>query len=315
METLYVDRRATALGFEHGAVVIRTSDGARRTVPLAPLQRIVVRGEATLSSRLLAELWRHDTGLLLLSGRYGEPTARLLGRPHGDVTRIRAQHAAYADDATRREIARVAVKAKVRAQVKLWESMLQQHPERALVLRRTLERLRPIDERLQAARTAVATLLGLEGAAAAAHFEALAAVLPPRLGFVGRKRRPPPDPVNVVLSLGYTLASAEAARQAQIAGLDPLLGFLHEPAPHRPALAADLIEVLRPFVDEVALDLFHEGTLRPEHFTREGEACRMGKAGRERFYLAWERRAPAFERLLRLQCRVLVLRLTAEEPA
>lgn len=315
METLYVDRRATTLGFEHGAVVIRTAAGERRTVPLAPLRRIVVRGEATLSTRLLAELWRQDTGLLLLTGRFGEPTARLLGRPHGDVTRVVTQRDAYRDPVRRRVLAQGFVAAKLAGQTRLWQRFIERRPDRRTVLLRTVERLQATAARLAAEPPEIATLLGLEGAAAAAHFEALASVLPGGLGFAGRRRRPPPDPVNVVLSLAYTLTSAEAARQAQIAGLDPLLGFLHEPAAHRPALAADLVEPLRPLVDGWALDLFRTGELRPEHFAREGEACRMGKAGRERFYAAWEQRAPALERLLRRHCRALVHRLADGVPS
>lgn len=315
METLYVDRRATQLGFEHGAVVIRTQDGERRTIPLAPLRRIVIRGEATLSSRLLAELWRQDTGLLLLSGRFAEPTARLLGRPHGDVTRITAQHEAYRDPVRRRDFAHDLVARKVAAQRRLWQQTLTLRPDCRLVLVRTNERLAQALDRLTGERPAIASLLGIEGAAAAAHFEALAAVLPARLGFLGRKRRPPPDPVNVALSLGYTLATAEAAREAQIAGLDPLLGFLHEPSPHRPALAVDLIEPLRPAIDAFALDLFRTGALRLEHFAVDDAGCRLGKAGREHFYVAWERRAAALARLLRLHCRGLVRELAAKAPA
>jgi len=313
METLYVDRRATRLGFEAGAVVVRTGDGGRRTVPLEPLDRIVLRGEAEVSTRLLAECWRRDVGVLLLAGRFAEPTARLLGRPHGDVRRRLAQVEAYGDRGRRTAVARELVAAKVAGHRRLLARLREERADLRRPLGRGLERLDAVAAGLAAPPPDVAELLGREGAAAAAFFEAFAPAFAPALGFHRRNRRPPTDPVNVVLSLGYTLVGAEAARQAQIAGLDPLLGFLHEPAPNRPALAADLTEPLRPHVDAFALALFRDGELRADHFGREGEACRMGKAGRERFYVAWEARAGPIARLLRRRCRALV-RALGEAP-
>ena len=60
------------------------------------------------------------------------------------------------------------------------------------------------------AQASIASLRGLEGAAAANYFEALSEILPERLHFSGRNRQPPRDPVNALLSLTYTLLHAEA---------------------------------------------------------------------------------------------------------
>ena len=54
------------------------------------------------------------------------------------------------------------------------------------------------------------SLRGLEGAGAAAYFDGFGDLLPERLKFRSRNRRPPKDPVNAALSLGYTLLHAEA---------------------------------------------------------------------------------------------------------
>ena len=70
-------------------------------------------------------------------------------------------------------------------------------------------------------------LRGLEGAAASLYFSALGALVPKSLGFQGRNRRPPRDPVNAVLSLTYTLLHTEAVLAAHRMGLDPYVGFFH----------------------------------------------------------------------------------------
>ncbi len=141
--------------------------------------------------------------------------------------------------------------------------------------------------------------------AARVYYEALTALFAPALGFTGRNRRPPRDPVNACLSLVYTLLHFEAVRAAHMAGLDPLLGFYHRPAFGRESLASDLIEPLRPHADAWVWHLFRKNILRSDHFGRDGEACLLGKAGREAFYQHYEGFAGPPRRYLRRQCRLL----------
>ncbi|AOV16853.1 CRISPR-associated endonuclease Cas1 [Acidihalobacter aeolianus] len=129
-------------------------------------------------------------------------------------------------------------------------------------------------------------LRGLEGAAAAQWFSALAANLDPQWPFPGRNRRPPRDPVNALLSLGYTLALGEARKQVLIQGLDPALGFLHMPAPARDGMALDALEPLRVAVDCIIVNMLDE--FKPQDFTSSrDEGFRLSKAARGRFYALW----------------------------
>jgi CRISPR-associated protein Cas1 len=112
------------------------------------------------------------------------------------------------------------------------------------------------------------------------------------------------------LSLGYTLLHHIAVREVQIVGLDPLLGFLHVPERGRESLACDLVEPLRPHVEEWVWRALAERRLRGEHFTFEkGGACLLGKAGRQAFYDGFEPLAAALRRLLRRMCRDLAAEL------
>jgi CRISP-associated protein Cas1 len=131
------------------------------------------------------------------------------------------------------------------------------------------------------------TLMGLEGVAAAAWFRWLGHSLAPAWGFHGRNRRPPRDPVNALLSLGYTLLGGEMLGMVQQHGLDPAQGLLHELVPGRESLVLDLIEPLRPSVDLVVLGML-DHLLTPEDFSNTpAEGCRLSKEARGRFYQAW----------------------------
>ena len=159
---------------------------------------------------------------------------------------------------------------------------------------------------------AIASLRGIEGAAARAYFHGLAALFPASLEFSGRNRRPPRDPVNACLSLGYTLLHFDAVRACHIAGLDPLLGFYHRPSFGRESLASDLIEPLRPHLDRQVWHLFRDRILHADHFSQDKGACLLGKAGRAAFYQDYESHAAATRRLLLRQCRILAKHLKAE---
>ncbi|MDE3091368.1 MAG: CRISPR-associated endonuclease Cas1, partial [Chloroflexota bacterium] len=89
------------------------------------------------------------------------------------------------------------------------------------------------------------SLRGIEGAGTKAYFDVLRGGLQHELGFVKRVRRPPTDPVNALLSLGYTLLGENLFAALEIVGLDPYDGFYHADKYGRPALALDLIEEFR----------------------------------------------------------------------
>ena len=75
-------------------------------------------------------------------------------------------------------------------------------------------------------------------------------LLRPPWRFVQRVRRPPTDPVNALLSLGYTWVLTRTVARCEAAGLEVNLGGLHDYRPGRPSLACDLMEPLRvPAVD------------------------------------------------------------------
>ena len=130
-------------------------------------------------------------------------------------------------------------------------------------------------------------LMGYEGTAANAYFKVWKKILPKSWKFSGRNRRPPKDPVNAMLSLGYVIAGSEVRSVVQERGLDPSLGILHVTEPGRESFVLDVIEPLRPAVDRFVLRLINDAVV-PEDFnisTRDG--CRLNKNGRKVFYNAW----------------------------
>ncbi len=310
MTTFYIDRKGVDLDHESGTLVVRLAGQRIATLPLAGTERVVIRGAERLSARLLAALWQRGISLVLLGGRKGQVQAMQHGPAHGDAQIRLRQYALAQDPAARLRRARRLVLAKTTAQRLFLRTALVARPDARSPLLDAVATVEAVRARLRRGDGAdLGILFGFEGAAAASYFAGFATLFPPSLGFRERNRRPPRDPVNACLSLGYTLLHADAQRAVQIAGLDPLIGFYHQPSPGRESLACDLVEPLRPKVDQWVWRMFRGRTLREAHFSRVDGACLLGKAGRQHFYAGYEDIAPTLRSYLRRTCRFLVREL------
>lgn len=139
------------------------------------------------------------------------------------------------------------------------------------------------------------SLRGLEGAAAATYYRLFGALFrgPEGRSFDenGRRRRPPPDPINTCLSLGYSLLCNECISALRLARLEPSIGAFHVSRPGRPALALDLMEPFRPIIaDSLTITAFNKGELTPGHFLDTAAGCSLTDAGRRVFFKAYARR-------------------------
>lgn len=300
MSTLYLDRRDLSLKLE-GRTLALYADGRRQgTVPLHLLERVVMRSAVALESSLLARLADAGVGVLIFGGINGSKLATVHGPSHNDGARRIGQYRRYDDPIWRRDWSRRLVRRKLKGQARLLQRALIERPDQRHAITQALTQLSEARIRIAAEpELAIDRLRGIEGAAAAAYFAALTQLFPEGLDFTGRNRRPPRDPVNAALSLGYTLLHFEAVRACHGAGLDPIIGYFHELNFGRESLACDLIEPQRPKVDTWVWEQFRTRNLRADHFVQEGGACLLGKAGRQHFYRAFEPFMRPLRRLLR----------------
>ncbi|NYI98243.1 CRISPR-associated protein Cas1 [Streptomonospora nanhaiensis] len=292
LNTLYVQTPGASLHLDGDTVRIALPepDSPRRTLPLLRLESIVVLGNVNVSGPLLARCAQDGRAVVWMS-RGGRFLCRLAGPLRGNVLLRHAQHLAHADPATRLPIARACVAGKIQN-------------SRQLVLKSardattSKDSLRAIAADLEASLAAAGTaadievLMGVEGAAARAYFEALALMIRKDTGlsFPGRIKRPPTDPVNALLSFLYGLVRSGVHGACEQVGLDPYVGFLHGIRPGKPALALDLMEEFRPAVaDRLALTLINRRQVGPGDFeTMEGGAVQLTEEGRKTVLTAWQ---------------------------
>jgi CRISPR-associated protein Cas1 len=248
------------------------------------------------------------------------------GMSHKNVELRRRQYAAAADPERALALARRFVQAKI---ANCRTLLRRNHPDAPAVVLRDLKE----DMRRAGIADRLDTLLGVEGTAAHRYFSAFAEMLrapSDRLGrfeLRHRNRRPPRDPVNALLSLAYAMLAREWTVVLQSVGLDPYLGFYHQPRYGRPALALDLMEEFRPLVgDSLVLTVVNNGEITTEHFVEALGAVSLTAAGRARFIDAYERRLSqevthpvfgyriSYRRVFEVQARLLARYLAGEVP-
>lgn len=280
---LVVDQAGARLEIgSHNTLVLVHADGRRERVGIRALGALVLHGDVQLSTQVLQALATQGVALTMLSRR-GRSLPAGFGCAACRRPQLRhAQHLAYGNAPQRLDLARRVLWAKLEGMAEFTRS-------------HCAELEIPIYQAIHAATQAhdIATLMGIEGAAAAKYFEVLA-MLYDKVGvfvFGGRSRRPPLDPPNALMSLCYTLAQAQATQLVLHAGLDAQLGFLHALHRDRESLALDLIEPARPALDAWVLNLLSQRrALAPDVFIHaEDGGVWLSKTGRAVFYPLWFR--------------------------
>ncbi len=266
MPTLYIQEQGVMVRKRDNQALVTRDGQILHEVPLAKIDHVVLMGRGVqLSTALLIDLLERGIPVTLTNQHGSRHYATLTAGPSrfGD---LRTSQMQYVNTPSRAlELARAIVIAKLTNQRRLlaaagWPAAASALPQ--------------IDAALTAATQApnVDVLRGHEGAAAAAYFGAWRASLPPAWGFGGRAFYPPPDPINAMLSFGYTLALHDVITAVQITGLDPYLGTFHVIEAGRPSLALDLLEEFRPvIVDRMVLDIVRTNAIARERFHRPQE--------------------------------------------
>jgi CRISP-associated protein Cas1 len=93
-------------------------------------------------------------------------------------------------------------------------------------------------------------------------------IVHPDFSFTTRCFHPPTDPVNSLLSFGYTLLMNNVFSLLLVEGVCPYLGHLHGTDRTRQDLALDLMEEFRSvIVDTMVMKLINQRILRPTDFS------------------------------------------------
>lgn len=300
MATLYLTEQYSVVKVEGEALRVqfpadRASKQAGKVVrvPLNKVEQVMVLGDITLTTPALHALLERRIAVHYLSARgrsYGALTA-----DWGKNSGVRlAQYALFRDIPRRFTTARQCVAGKL---LNMRTTLLRyarsredsaELQEAARTIRNCVRGMAhlPVPTTVDPSDRmhGLGPLLGLEGSASAAYYGVFGSLLKGEWGFAGRVKRPPTDPINALLSFGYTVLTNQIVSLLHAVGLDPGLGVLHQPGFGKPALALDLIEAFRPIiVDSVVITMINIGQITAKDFDAEVGAYRLKDDARRAF--------------------------------
>lgn len=288
--TLLIDKPNTSVTMKAGALVIRRLEETPKSVPLGCLEAVIIFGRPQVSCDVWRALANAGVPATLLPGRGNSVPAFLGAGMAAGLAHRHRQHLVFANEPLRLDIARNLCRRKFSAcmaalqtdsafdgvSIQAGKDAKSSFVESLDLAWESVDRVNSISE-----------LLGVEGSFSRAWFLLLQGSIENRWKFFARNRRPPRDPVNVLLSLSYTMVVSRAQHIVHSAGFDCYLGFLHSARSGRPSLALDVVESLRPAADLFVLGLL-DRIVHPADFSIDGSSgCVMSKDARHRYFACW----------------------------
>jgi CRISPR-associated protein Cas1 len=318
-EIIHVLEAGTCIGKSGEQIKISRRDKTTKTLPARQVGQIVLHSFAQVSTQALYFCAEQEIGVHFISG--GGRYMGSLDNRHGSIQRRVRQYQALSNPEVCLKLARQLVTCRGQSQRKFLMRGLRGAGSNSL-LEQTVEQMQRVLKQV-ATTEAIASLLGVEGNIAALYFKALPQLLgeetDPAFHFSGRNRRPPLDRFNALLSFGYALLLKDVVNAILVVGLEPALGFYHQPRTQAPPLALDLMEIFRvPLVDLPVIGSINRGQWDADaDFEIRGQQVWLSDSGRRKFIGIYERRKEeswkhpvlgyslSYRRLLELEVRLL----------
>ena len=291
MSTLYLVQQGTVVSKEEGRFCLKPPEEAKLEVLIEEIERILVFGNSQLTSAVISTCLQRRVPVIFLS-QTGEYKGHLYSAESCDLEVQEAQFRYQHNEKFQLQVAKAIIVGKLE---NARNYLLKINRRRKIS--EVDEIILNLEENIASINTEEITLKqlrGYEGISAKNYFQGLGKLIT-NSGFslTERNRRPPKDPVNSLLSFGYTLLHNNVLSLILAEGLNPYLGNLHGSERKESFLAFDLMEEFRsPIVDTLVMTLINQKILRPTDFTWPNEqgGVYLIKASRRIFLKHFEER-------------------------
>jgi len=309
MATLYVTEQGSRIEKEYHRILVTLDGEVIQSVLLRSVSEVILVGTCGATTPALLALLDAGVGLTFIS-RSGQLRGRLSSAKSSNLNLRLKQYARQQDEAFCLQVARNITVGKISNYRTMARRFLRSiHSAQSKSKLQHLNRLKD-QSKIEALENSITrfndfltqlkevdnmdVIRGLEGTASKLYFSYLRAGLrwQGEQVFARRQRRPPKDPINALLSLGYTLLGLCFETAIEVTGLDPQAGYFHTNQYGRPSLALDLVEEFRPIiVDSIVCCMVNRHMLKPAHFTvGEGGKTLLNRKGLKIFFHQFHRR-------------------------
>lgn len=268
--------------------VIDFQKNVLKDVRLNDLSQIIISGRVTVTPEVFCELSERNIGLYYLN-EHGKYQTKLEPAYSKNILLRIAQFKANFDPLMKAAIARSFVKGKL---TNYRMSLLQLQRESEIDIASSINNIKSFIKKVDDVDD-INKIRGYEGAGSAEYFKHFSKLIKnPEFIFNKREKHPAPDPVNAILSLGYTLLRLDLETAVNKVGFEPYLGYLHFDRYGRASLALDLMEEFRPLVvDSFVIKMINTKNISMDDFREEFPgSVLLTDEGKKKFYKAYNKR-------------------------
>jgi CRISP-associated protein Cas1 len=319
-QVIHVLEPGTAVGRTGGQLKLTRRGQAAETFPVQQVGQLVLHSFSQISTQALHFCVSQGIGVHFVSG--GGRYIGSFDNRQGSIQRRICQYQALSNPDTCLELARKLVTCRGQGQRKFLMRGQRGMKVVSAKLNQAIAQMKTVLKQVPKTQS-LDSLLGLEGNLAALYFGVLPCLIsegvPPELHFDHRNRRPPKDRFNALLSFGYALLIKDVMNAILSVGLEPALGFYHQPRSQASPLALDLMEIFRvPLVDMPVMASINKGQWdKDADFECRGVQVWLSDGGRRKLVSLYERRKEeswkhpvtgyslTYRRLLELEVRLL----------
>lgn len=286
MAVLYVREQGSCVQKRGERILVTKNRKELLDIPVMGVENVALIGNVQMTTQMLHFLMEQgvDVSYFSFGGNY-------LGHSAAESSRnifVRfAQYELYLSLPDRIAMAKVIVHNKIKNQT----ALILQHRWTGSDYdwKKDADQIEKCREKLETAETPN-QVLGIEGMCSNIYFKSFARMFRCKITFPGRNRRPPKDPINVILSLGYTFLTREVSAALEAESFEMYLGFLHGIRYGRKSLALDMVEELRqPVIDRLVIRLFNKQIFSEYDFDLETDAVMLSEEGFRKFCREYEK--------------------------
>ena len=317
---LHVLTSGAKVGRKGDRFEIKAPDEPSQLRPAQEIGQVVLHGFAQITAQALRLCGEKEIGVhwLTAGGRYMGAWASGIG----SVQRRIRQYQALTDEGVCLRLARGLAEARARGQLSFLLRASREAGRNVSEVKAAIGGIRKLLSPTSRAEN-IDSLRGFEGSVGGRYFSALPFLIVPELSEAmrpqGRNRRPPRDRCNALLSYGYALLLKDVTNAILTVGLDPALGFYHQPRSQAHPLALDLMELFRvPLIDLPVIASINRRQWDEEaDFQVAGQQVWLSDEGRRKLIGIYERRKAdqwkhpvighslSYSRLMELEVRLL----------
>lgn len=286
MSVVYIREQGAYVRRADKRILIEKNNKNLADIPISTITNLSVIGNVQITTQVLQVLMQEgvDVAFFTYSGKY---IGQIASDSSKNIFLRFAQYELYENIEKRLELARIIVRNKVNNQISViknfnWKNIDYDYSDDIAQLKYQLESLPN--------KVTANEIMGVEGICGAIYFTSFGHMFKCKFRFDKRTRRPPKDPINVILSLAYTLLTKEVSSALESESFEMYLGFLHGIRYGRKSLSLDIVEEFRqPVVDRLVVTLFNKQMINEYDFEQIDDSIVLTEDGFKKFCKEYEK--------------------------